>query len=89
VLQEAKSKPDRLQDNVITDPRPIPSESKSQTGERTEQTEKTIEKPTEAVLNVLAHDDKSPTVKVFPEDKNDSNEKNPFRMVIAGMALVL
>ena len=65
-LQEAKEpKPDRLQDDVITDPRPIPFQSELQTDEQTERSEEAIDKSTEAVLNV----DMFPEIKMTPTGK--------------------
>ena len=54
-LKEAKEpKPDRLADNVIADPRPIPFQSELQTEEHAEASEEAIDKSTEAVLDALA-----------------------------------
>ena len=58
-----------FKDNVIADPRPIPCQSQLQTDEQAEQSEEAVDKPTEAVLNVLADDDKSPEEEMFPEIK--------------------
>ena len=65
-LKEAKEpKPDRLVDNVIADPRPIPFQSEVQTEEHAEESEVAIDKSTEAVLDALASDERPAEEPVF------------------------
>ena len=69
-LKEAKEpKPDRLVDNVIADPRPIPFQSELQTEEHAEASEVAIDKSTEAVLDALASDERPAEEPVFPDIK--------------------
>ena len=69
-LKEAKEpKPDRLADNVIADPRPIPFQSELQTEEHAEASEEAIDKSSEAVLDVLASEDKPAEETIFPDIK--------------------
>ena len=69
-MKEAKEpKPDRLADNVIADPRPIPFQSELQTEEHAEASEEAIDKSTEAVLDALASDEKPAEETVFPDIK--------------------
>ena len=69
-LTEAREpKPDRLQDNVIADPHPIPFQSELQTDGQVEHSEEAIDKSAGAVPNVLAEDDKPAEEEIFPEIK--------------------
>ena len=69
-LKEAKEpKPDRLADNVIADPRPIPFQSELQTEEHAEASEEAIDKSSEAVLDALASEDKPAEETIFPDIK--------------------
>ena len=69
-LKEAKEpKPDRLADNVIADPRPIPFQSELQTEEHAEASEEAIDKSSEAVLDALASADQPAEEPVFPDIK--------------------
>ena len=80
-MQEAKEpKPDRLEDNVIADPRPIPFQSELPSGADVQPKQETADESTEAVLDALAQPDKSPDDEIFP--------KKLFRSVFIGMAHV-
>ena len=69
-LQEAKEpKPDRFEDNVIADPRPIPFRSELLAGADVQPEHETADESTEAVLDALAQPDKSPDDEIFPEIK--------------------
>ena len=69
-LKEAKEpKPDRLADNVIADPRPIPFQSELQTEEHAEASEEAIDKSSEAVLDALASEDQPAEEPIFPDIK--------------------
>ena len=69
-LKEAKEpKPDRLADNVIADPRPIPFQSELQDEEQVEMSEEAIDKSSEAVLDALASEDQPAEEPVFPDIK--------------------
>ena len=88
-LKEAKEpKPDRLADNVIADPRPIPFQSELQTEEHAEASEEAIDKSTEAVLDALASDERPAEEPVFPDIKYTPTG-TPIRMVIIGTAHAL
>ena len=68
-LHEAKGpKPDRLEDNVIVDPRPIPFQSELQPAADVQEHE-AADESTEAVLDALAQPGKSPDDEIFPEIK--------------------
>ena len=69
-LKEAKEpKPDRLADNVIADPRPIPFQSELQDEEQVEMSEEAIDKSSEAVLDALASEDQPAKEPIFPDIK--------------------
>jgi len=69
-LKEAKEpKPDRLADNVIADPRPIPFQSDLQIEGQAETGEEAIDKSPEAVPDALASEDKPAEEEMFPEIK--------------------
>ena len=69
-LKEAKEpKPDRLEDNVIADPRPIPFQAELQVDGQDDQGEEVVDKSTEAVPNVLAMADEPAEEDFFPEIK--------------------
>ena len=68
-LHEAKEpKPDRLEDNVIDDPRPIPFQSELQPAADVQPEHEAADESTEAVPDALAKD-KSPDEEIFPEIK--------------------
>ena len=69
-LQKVKEpKPDRLEDNVIADPRPIPFQSELQSGADVQPEHEAADEPTEAVLDALAQPDESTDDEIFPEIK--------------------
>ena len=86
-LQE-EPKPDRLEDNVIADPRPIPFQSELQTGADLRPEHETGDESTEAVLDALAQPDKS-TDDIFSPKSSTHLRVKSFRMVSIGMALDL
>ena len=70
-LHEAKEpKPDRLEDKVIADPRPIPFQSEVQPAADVQPEHEAADGSTEAVLGALARPDKSPDDEIFPEIKH-------------------
>ena len=69
-LKEAKGpKPDRLEDNVIADPRPIPFQSELQIEGQAETGEEAIDKSPEAVPDALAREDETAEEEMFPDTK--------------------
>ena len=69
-LKEVKEpKPDRLEDNVIADPRPIPFQAELQVDGQDDQGEEVVDKSTEAVPNVVAMADEPAEEEIFPEIK--------------------
>ena len=74
-LHEAKEpKPDRLEDNVIADPRPIPFQSELQPAADVQPEHEAADESTEAVLDSLAQPDKSPDDEIFPEIKPNGSD---------------
>ena len=69
-LKKAKEpKPDRLADNVIADPRPVPFQSELQIEGQAETGEEAIDKSPEAVPDALASEDQPAEEEMFPEIK--------------------
>jgi hypothetical protein len=87
--KEAKEpKPDRLADNVIADPRPIPFQSEFQIEGQAETGEEAIDKSSEAVPDALASEDQPAEEEMFPEIKYTPTGK-PIPDGYHWMALVL
>ena len=69
-LKEAKEpKPDRLEDNVIADPRPIPFQAELHVDGQDDQGDEVVGKSAEAVPNVLATEEEPAEEEMFPEIK--------------------
>ena len=69
-LKEAKEpKPDRLADNVMVDPRPIPFQSELQIEGQAGASEEAIDKSSEAVPDALASEGQPAEEAIFPEIK--------------------